>query len=115
MVSWGFIRLIVHVVMFFLPAAILKSSNIVSLIRDSDEQERALFTVPKPAHSLEGASSSTAPRRNTAVQSVLGGEMIQRLRRGGAGGMAGGVGGAPGTSEVDVDLLLQGAEKLTNV
>jgi hypothetical protein len=41
--------------------------------------------------------------------------MSMQLQRGGAGGMAGGVGGAPGTNEVDVDLLLRGTEKLTNV
>ncbi|KAA8898808.1 DASH complex subunit Spc34 [Sphaerosporella brunnea] len=98
--------------------AMLRSSNIVSLIRDSDEQERALFTMPDPSHtrpSAEGAPmTSGVLRRNTAVQSVLGGEMIQQLRQGGAGGVSGGIGGIV-TNDVDVELLLRGAEKLINV
>jgi hypothetical protein len=55
-----------------------------------------------------------APRRNTAVYSVLGGNMIEQLRQGGAGGLGGGIGGSR-TDEVDVELLLRGAEKLVNV
>jgi hypothetical protein len=39
--------------------------------------------------------------------------MIEQLQRGGAGGMAGGIGGVA-TNEVDVELLLTGAEKLTS-
>ena len=62
----------------------------------------------------DNARISVAPRRNTAVYSVLGGDMIEQLRRGGAGGVAGGIGGVA-TSEVDVELLLVGAERLTNV
>ena len=40
--------------------------------------------------------------------------MIEQLKRGGAGGVAGGIGGVV-TGEVDVELLLLGAEKLTAV
>jgi hypothetical protein len=40
--------------------------------------------------------------------------MIKQLRQGGAGGVSGGIGGIV-TNEVDVELLLLGAEKLTNV
>lgn len=57
------------------------------------------------------------PRRNTAVAAVLGGDLVERIRRGG--------GGAVGTGsrshenkekgEVDVDVLLEGAEKLCAV
>ena len=97
----------------------------MSLIRDTDVHERALFTVPAPTHNRpseiaakpllgDNARISVAPRRNTAVYSVLGGDMIEQLRRGGAGGVTGGIGGIA-TSEVDVELLLVGAERLTNV
>ncbi|KAF8250218.1 DASH complex, subunit Spc34 [Wilcoxina mikolae CBS 423.85] len=105
--------------------AILRSRDIVSLIRDTDVHERALFTVPSPAHGrptepnakpLLGDKTrlAVAPRRNTAVYSVLGGDMIEQLRRGGAGGVEGGIGGIA-TNEVDVELLLLGAEKLVDV
>lgn len=56
---------------------------------------------------------SIAPKRNTAVYSALGGDMVEKLRRGGAGGVGGGIGGAPG--EVDVEVLLMGAERLLGV
>lgn len=102
--------------------AILHSRDIVSLIRDSHAHEQALFTVPSPTHSRPANPNAKAaplhmtgaPRRNTAVYSVLGGDMIEQLQRGGAGGVAGGIGGVV-TNEVDVELLLLGAEKLTGV
>lgn len=40
--------------------------------------------------------------------------MIDQLRNGGAGGMGGGVGGVA-TAEINIELLLCGAEKLTAV
>jgi len=40
--------------------------------------------------------------------------MVEKLRRGGAGGVGGGVGGVV-TGEVDVEVLLMGAEKLLGV
>lgn len=81
--------------------------------------------MPSPTHSRPANPNAKVPlgdkvrmagppRRNTAVYSVLGGEMIEQLQRGGAGGIAGGIGGVA-TNEVDVELLLQGAEKLTGV
>lgn len=97
----------------------------MSLIRDTDVHERALFTVPSSTHVRPSEANakpllrdktrvSVAPRRNTAVYSVLGGDMIEQLRRGGAGGVEGGIGGIA-TNEVDVELLLLGAEKLVDV
>lgn len=93
------------------------------MLRDTDAHERALFTVtaaqkvaPEKAHS-SAHRKSVAPgpaRRNTAVHAVLGGDMIEQLRRGGGGGAGGGIGGVS-TGEVDVELLLHGVEKLTSV
>lgn len=111
-----------HIVLTLSCSAILHSRDIISLIRDSHPHEQALFTVPQPTHSRPANPNvkapqtrmAGAPRRNTAVYSVLGGEMIEQLQRGGAGGMAGGIGGVA-TNEVDVELLLMGAEKLTSV
>jgi len=40
--------------------------------------------------------------------------MVEKLRRGGAGGVGGGVGGVA-TGEVDVEVLLMGAERLLGV
>jgi hypothetical protein len=91
--------------------AILHSTNIVSLLRDSDLQERALFTMPTAARA---GTAERKQRQNTAVQNVLGGDMIAQLRRGGAGGHGSAM-GHPAQSEVDVELLLMGAEKLVSV
>lgn len=38
--------------------------------------------------------------------------MVDQLRRGGGGGVGGGIGGVA-TGDVDVEILLQGAEKLS--
>ncbi|KAL9091451.1 MAG: hypothetical protein Q9165_004837 [Trypethelium subeluteriae] len=60
--------------------------------------------------------AARAPRRNTAVAAVLGGDMVERLRRGGGGGVGTGLGPRPADprnkGEVDVELLLEGAERL---
>lgn len=96
----------------------------MSLIRDTDAHERALFTVPSTTTSTSATTVpndkkgrvSIAPRRNTAVYSVLGGDMVEKLRRGGAGGVGRGVGGVPIVGgDVDVEVLLMGAERLGSV
>ena len=86
------------------------------MIRDTDAHERALFTVPAAPteKELKKSRMSIAPRKNTAVYSALGGDMVEKLRRGGAGGVGGGVGGVA-TGEVDVEVLLMGAERLLGV
>ncbi|SPO04454.1 uncharacterized protein DNG_07139 [Cephalotrichum gorgonifer] len=113
--------------------ALLSNHDITSLLRDTEPHERALFSVPPPppppsapqpspsstrpstrrqtvfnvssGEVTTGAPTSrAAPRRNAAVAAVLGGEMHERIQRGeGRGG------------EVDVEVLLQGAEKLCGV
>ncbi|KAF2234206.1 DASH complex, subunit Spc34 [Viridothelium virens] len=115
--------------------ALLHPHDITALIRDTEVHERALFTMPPPAPTPKAQdpsgrrqtafggsqtpSASRAPRRNTAVAAVLGGDMVERLRRGGGGGVGTGLGPRPADSrnkgEVDVELLLEGAEKLCGV
>ena len=66
-----------------------------------------------------GASAVRAPRRNTAVAAVLGTDLVERIRRGGGGGAGTGIGyrtfEGGNRNEVDVDVLLEGAEKLLGV
>ncbi|CAO2654507.1 Nn.00g112400.m01.CDS01 [Neocucurbitaria sp. VM-36] len=125
--------------------ALLQNHDITSLIRDTEIHERALFSVPPPPaapkHAEPSASSNRrntifnpngggssisggganavrAPRRNTAVAAVLGNELVERIRRGGGGGAGSGLGYRTYDSnrnEVDVESLLEGAEKLLGV
>ncbi|OAQ92673.1 DASH complex subunit Spc34 [Purpureocillium lilacinum] len=120
--------------------ALLSNHDITSLIRDTEPHERALFSVPPPPPPATSSRSgeqpaldaqptaarrqtvfnvasgevttgpptrgSTHPRRHTAVAAVLGGEMHDQLRRGAAAAAGG---------DVDVEVLLRGAEKLCGV
>ncbi|KAI9662550.1 MAG: hypothetical protein M1821_008717 [Bathelium mastoideum] len=113
--------------------ALLHPHDITALIRDTEVHERALFTVPPPASTPKAQDPSrrrqtafggsqtpgVAPRRNTAVAAVLGGDMVERIRRGGGGGVGTGLGPRPvdprNKGDVDVELLLEGAEKLCDV
>jgi hypothetical protein len=125
--------------------ALLQPHDITSLIRDTETHERALFSVPPPLPpKAQDPSASTsnrrattfrdqqeqlqsqaggvrAPRRNTAVAAVLGGDLVERIRRGGGGGAGSGIGYRSyegrerEKGEVDVDVLLEGAEKLCSV
>merc|ERR1711977_396818 len=111
--------------------ALLSTPDITSLIRDTEPHERALFSVPPPqTHTTattpypdpapssrrqtvfnvaQGevtagtAVGSRAPRRNTAVAAVLGAELHSEVRK------------TEGKGEIDIDVLLRGAEKLNNV
>ncbi|KAG9243632.1 DASH complex subunit Spc34 [Calycina marina] len=106
--------------------AMLSTPDITTLIRDTEPHERALFSVPPPAAppSSTQANPQSAkrrqtvfnvaggevvagvtpgqrvPRRNTAVAAVLGSELYSEVQRKG---------------EVDIDVLLRGAEKLNDV
>jgi DASH complex subunit Spc34 len=112
--------------------ALLSTHDITSLIRDTEPHERALFSVPPPPppptaqtpYPDPKASSNRrqtvfnvasgevttgtgtgarAPRRNTAVAAVLGPELHSEVRKTEAKG------------EVDIEVLLRGAEKLNDV
>jgi len=115
------------------------------LIRDTELHERALFSVPPPPPAPKaqdpsnsnrrntifsangpgagisggGANAVRAPRRNTAVAAVLGTELVEKIRRGGGGGAGTGLGyrtfDGNSRNEVDVEVLLEGAEKLLGV
>lgn len=66
-----------------------------------------------------GANAVRAPRRNTAVAAVLGNNLVERIRQGGGGGAGSGLGyrkyDGNNKNEVDVESLLEGAEKLLGV
>ena len=101
------------------------------MIRDTEPHERALFTLAEPdrgsrpfdasvarrstVHGLNGAGQSyehgtglvRSQRPRSAVSTVLGGELGEQIKETVKEGKDKG--------EVDVDLLLQGAEKLCSV
>ena len=111
-------------------------NDITSLIRDTEAHERALFHLAPPstqpidlAASLPAggagrrgtvyggagappASRGSQPKRSRAVAAVLGGDLYRRTRR--AEELSGGNGPARSRQkgEVDVEILLEGAEKL---
>ncbi|KAK3710914.1 hypothetical protein LTR37_009935 [Vermiconidia calcicola] len=108
--------------------ALLANHDITSLIRDTEQHERALFHLAPPPLPKSGSSSyvdsinsaapaaSTAGRRQTgygarqpknkAVAAVLGGDLYQQTR---------GADTSRQKGELDVELLLHGAEKLAAV
>ncbi|KAK4178589.1 DASH complex subunit Spc34 [Triangularia setosa] len=109
--------------------ALLSNPDITSLIRDTEAHERALFSVPAPPppstqpsldqppqpsnrrqtiFNVAAGEVTTGPapnstRRSTAVAAVLGGDLHAHLTRRHKEG------------EVDIEILLQGAEKLCGV
>ncbi|KAI8668936.1 hypothetical protein NCS57_00706800 [Fusarium keratoplasticum] len=117
--------------------ALLSNHDITSLIRDTEAHERALFSVPPPpppstalkptepektkstgrrqtVFNVASGEVTTGPpqragaghpRRQTAVAAVLGGQMHEELRRG----------EMDRKGDVDVNVLLRGAEKLCGV
>ncbi|KAK7732260.1 hypothetical protein SLS53_008549 [Cytospora paraplurivora] len=120
--------------------ALLSNHDITSLIRDTETHERALFSVPPPpppstkpeppeqskssrrqtvfnvaaGEVTTGPTSSRStgnPRRNTAVAAVLGGDLHAKITRRALASSR--VEGAAG--DVDIEVLLRGAEKLCNV
>ncbi|KAH8590825.1 DASH complex subunit Spc34 [Bisporella sp. PMI_857] len=111
--------------------ALLSTSDITSLIRDTEPHERALFSVPPPQPTPTASApyppqkengrrqtvfnvasgevtagigtGARAPRKNTAVAAVLGPELHQQVRR------------TEEKGEIDLEVLLRGAEKLNGV
>ncbi|KAL8813656.1 MAG: hypothetical protein Q9200_000073 [Gallowayella weberi] len=112
--------------------ALLRSHDITALIRDTETHERVLFKFapaePAPSQAYEtgprratvfgtkgkserfanGADFARPPRQRSVVTTLLGNEYGEQLRNGGA--QAGKERG-----EVDVNLLLKGAERLCGV
>lgn len=123
--------------------ALLSNHDITSLIRDTETHERALFSVPLPppptakpepqpeqskvsrrqtvfnvaaGEVTTGAPSSRSagnPRRSTAVAAVLGGPLHAKITRRAPDSTR--VQAAGGGGDVDIEVLLQGAEKLCGV
>ena len=108
--------------------ALLSTHDITSLIRDTEQHERALFHLAPPplapkstagdfGASTSGALPAASARRatayggrqpkNKAVAAVLGGELYQRTRNTEAASKQKG--------DMDVEVLLHGAEKLAGV
>ncbi|RMZ72076.1 dash complex subunit spc34 [Pyrenophora seminiperda CCB06] len=88
----------------------------------STNRRNTIFTPtggPGASISGGGANAVRAPRRNTAVAAVLGNELVERIRRGGGGGAGSGLGyrmyQGKNKNEIDVESLLEGAEKLLGV
>lgn len=75
------------------------------------------------SNTIPGAPSASntirGPRRNTAVAAALGGDLVDRIKRGGGGGAGSAFGyrdrGGREKADVDVTVLLEGAEKLCGV
>lgn len=112
--------------------AMLHSHDITALIRDTEAHERALFTLAEPdrgsrsfaasvgrrstVHGLNGTGepygtgngSIRTQRPRSAVATLLGGELGEQIRKEGAKE-------GKERGEVDVNLLLKGAEKLCSV
>lgn len=105
--------------------------DITALIRDTEAHERALFSLaplPIPSSSNQAQqftsslsasanpranptfSAARQPRRDTAVAAVLGRDLYRQIKDTDDGKAR-----AKPKADVDVDLLLEGAEKLCNV
>ena len=116
----------------FTNALLSRDHDITALIRDTEQYERALFHLAPPplpggthgsavevtSDSANANAAGAASRRRTtryeprqprarAVAAVLGGDLFQRTRRPDVGDRQKG--------DVDVELLLRGAEKLIAV
>ena len=101
--------------------AILQPHDITSLIRDTEAHERALYTLAPPGQ-LAGVPDANVPRRST-VHNVNGSTLNRSQRQGSTAATL--LGGELGDQirketsregkergEVDVNLLMKGAEKL---
>lgn len=106
----------------------LRSHDITALIRDTEAHERALFTFTPPdpqtvgfphRSTVHGLNATAEPYANgtglmrsqkqgSAVATLLGGELGEQIRKEGAKE-------SKERGEVDVNLLLNGAEKLCGV
>lgn len=102
----------------------MHSHDITTLIRDTEVHESALFTLSPNPHradvsrrsTVHGNKNSSAngidfirpPRHDSAVATLLGGKLGEEI-------VKGGFGNGRERGEVNVDILLKGAEKLCGV
>lgn len=115
--------------------AMLNNHDITALIRDTEDHERALFSLVSPNESISSSDASRrrtttyhqpdvateqqrfrAPRKGTAVAAVLGGDLSVRIRREYARDAQEPQSGQRREKDnLDVELLLKGAERLCGV
>ena len=112
--------------------ALLLSQDITALIRDIEVHERALFTVPQTTgerlrhnstDSNHDESSNTvlggirpdlrASRKSQALAIVLRKDLVQNLKRGNGGDYIHSIEREKG--DIDVEFLLNGAERLCSI
>ena len=105
--------------------ALLHSHDITTVIRDTEAHERALFTLA-PSDQISTSRRSTfhglksngepvnssglvrVPKHGTTVATLLGAELGEQIRKGRTSD-------GKEKGEVDVEILLQGAERLCHV
>lgn len=119
--------------------AVLYNNDITNIIRDPVYHEQALFTIADPNEltgtqaasddparqsavfdinneGLGPGATNVAPRKSKAITTVLGGDLADRLKRERATDAASSRRRTvAGREEIDIDLLLKGAEKLCAV
>lgn len=125
--------------------ALIQPHDITTLIRDTEPHERALFSVQgssAPANAQDARASRSrratafdvnahegsignsqygvrVPKSNAAIASLLGGNLAERIRQGAGANVGGRYGHGSvherAKGEVDVDMLLNGAEKLCGI
>ena len=104
--------------------ALLHSHDITALIRDTEAHERALFTLSPPEqlpvvpdaklqrcstfNPINGAGLGRSQRQGSAVATLLGGELGEQIRNENTKE-------GKDRGDVDVNLLLKGAEKLCSI
>jgi hypothetical protein len=103
--------------------ALLQPHDITALIRDTETHERALFKAAPPAPGsfepsrktnwydnsdlVKGTNAFPGLKSNTAVGRILGGDVLDRIQRSER------TVGKDG--DVDIDALLNGAERLKDI
>lgn len=115
--------------------ALLRCPDLTALIRDTEVHERALFSLAPPEDldvsdpakatadrrkTVHGTSRKSImprrqPRKNSAVATVLGGDLADRIKRERARDGQPLRHAADRQDDIDVELLLRGAEKLCRV
>ncbi|KAG8628681.1 hypothetical protein KVT40_002546 [Elsinoe batatas] len=114
--------------------SLLAPHDITALIRDTEIHERALFSIAPPtlpskpdqfnfsgsefnnSRTAAAPNASRAPKRNTAVAAVLGRDLFRKVREADGSTGASGYGArSRAKGEIDVEVLLQGASRLSEV
>lgn len=88
--------------------AVLHNTEITTLIRDTEPYEHGLFSIEDTSKQSSGTNRPTAhsgrPSRSSAIARVLGSDLLSRIQHSNRTNGE--------TKRVDIEVLLQGAEKL---